>query len=68
MEEEDDEMAAVADPGNRDPHFKLGDENDEYDLQNSNKSEGEEKEIEDASNNSEELIVSQIGNATPTYH
>ena len=29
MEEEDDEMAAVADLGNPDPHFDLGDEDEE---------------------------------------
>ena len=38
-------MAAVADPGNRDPHFKLGDEDDKDDFQNPNGSDGEEEEI-----------------------
>ena len=33
MEEEDDEMAAVNDPGNPDPNFDLGDEDDENDYE-----------------------------------
>jgi hypothetical protein len=32
-EEEDDEMAAVADPGNPDPHFDLRDEDDKDDYE-----------------------------------